>query len=226
MIDVTLEQFIPAFLLTLFAGLSTGFGALIAFFSKNKSHTFLSIGLGFSAGVMVYVSFVEILSKSKIAFSTIYESPIIGESLALVCFFGGISISALIDRLIPDDVNPHEPKSNKELSVLKEGSQHSLLKDSALKRTGIFTALAIGIHNFPEGFATFIAALDNIHIGLTIAPCDRYSQYTRGDGGLFAYLPRHRKSQECVLVCVYLRFGRGLLVLWSVFFCCFPSWEN
>lgn len=169
MVDVSLEQFIPAFLLTLFAGLSTGFGALLAFFSKSKSHTFLSIGLGFSAGVMVYVSFVEILFKSKTAFSAIYESPIIGESLALLCFFGGIGISALIDRFIPEDVNPHEPKSNKELSVLKEGHEHSLLKDSALKRTGIFTALAIGIHNFPEGFATFIAALDNVHIGLTIA---------------------------------------------------------
>ena len=169
MIDVSLEQFIPAFLLTLFAGLSTGFGALIAFFSKAKSHTFLSIGLGFSAGVMVYVSFVEILFKSKLAFTTIYASPIIGESLALLCFFTGIGISAVIDRFIPEDVNPHEPKSAKELRVLKDDHQDPLLQNSALKRTGVFTALAIGIHNFPEGFATFIAALDNLQIGLTIA---------------------------------------------------------
>ncbi len=169
MIDVTLGQFIHAFLLTVFAGLSTGIGALLAFFSKSKSHTFLSIGLGFSAGVMVYVSFVEILAKSKNSFTAIYQNPILGESLALLCFFGGIGLSALIDRFVPEDVNPHEPKSDKQLSVLKDDNQHSLLKNSALKRTGIFTALAIGIHNFPEGFATFIAALDDMSIGITIA---------------------------------------------------------
>lgn len=169
MIDVTLAQFIPAFLLTLFAGLSTGFGALLAFFSRAKSHTFLSIGLGFSAGVMVYVSFVEILAKSKNSFMTLYESPILGESLALVCFFTGIGLSALIDRFVPEDVNPHEPKTDQELSVLKSDHQHALLQNAALKRTGIFTALAIGIHNFPEGFATLVAALDNMSIGLSIA---------------------------------------------------------
>lgn len=169
MMEITLSQFIPAFLLTLFAGLSTGIGALLAFFSKGKNHTFLSIGLGFSAGVMIYVSFVEILSKSTKAFTVMYNSTVIGESIALLCFFGGIGLSALIDRLIPEDVNPHEPKSDKALSVLKGENQHSILKNSALKRTGIFTALAIGIHNFPEGFATFIAAIDDINIGITIA---------------------------------------------------------
>ena len=167
--DITWAQFAPAFLLTLFAGLSTGFGALLAFFSKAKDHTFLSIGMGFSAGVMVYVSFVEILEKSKTAFIAIYTSPILGESLALICFFGGIGFSALIDKFIPEDVNPHEPKSDKELSVLKEGNKHSLLQNSALKRTGIFTALAIGIHNFPEGFATFMAGLEDMTLGIPIA---------------------------------------------------------
>lgn len=169
MSDVTLAQFMPAFLLTLFAGLSTGFGALLAFFSHAKSHTFLSIGLGFSAGVMVYVSFVEILAKSKNAFMTLYENPIFGESLALFCFFVGIGLSALIDRFVPEDVNPHEPKTDTQLSVLKSDNEHSLLKNSTLKRTGIFTALAIGIHNFPEGFATLVAALDNMNIGMSIA---------------------------------------------------------
>lgn len=167
--EITLSQFIPAFLLTLLAGLSTGIGALLAFFSKSKNHTFLSIGLGFSAGVMIYVSFVEILSKSNKAFTAMYDDVVIGESLGLVCFFGGIGLSALIDRLIPEDVNPHELKSDKDLSILKEGNPHAILKNSALKRTGIFTALAIGIHNFPEGFATFIAAIEDINIGITIA---------------------------------------------------------
>jgi len=169
MLEITLDNFIHAFLLTILAGLSTGIGALLAFFSKSKSHTFLSIGLGFSAGVMVYVSFVEILAKSRKAFEVIYQSEIIGESLAIVCFFAGIGLSALIDRFIPEDVNPHEPKSDKQLSVLKDDSQHSLLRNSALKRTGVFTALAIGIHNFPEGFATFMSALEDVSLGIPIA---------------------------------------------------------
>lgn len=61
-----IEDYLYAFLLTLFAGLSTSFGAVIAFYSKAKSDILLSLGLGFSAGVMIYVSFMEILQKQKI----------------------------------------------------------------------------------------------------------------------------------------------------------------
>jgi len=167
--DLSFETLLFAFMLTLFAGLSTSVGAMLAFFSKSKNYTILSIGMGFSAGVMIYVSFVEILDKSKDAFSQLYANDLIGESLAVLSFFAGIALSALIDRLIPDDVNPHETKSSSELSELKPQNDSSVLKNSSLKRTGIFTALAIGIHNFPEGFATFISALDNPNIGITIA---------------------------------------------------------
>jgi ZIP family zinc transporter len=163
------ENYLSAFLLTLFAGLSTSIGAALAFFSKGKNYTFLSIGMGFSAGVMIYVSFIEILAKSKDSFTTIFSNDIIGESLALFCFFLGIGLSALIDRLIPEDVNPHETKSDKELQELKPDNKNSVLKNSALRRTGIFTALAIGIHNFPEGFATFISSLESLTLGITIA---------------------------------------------------------
>jgi ZIP family zinc transporter len=156
-------------MLTLFAGLSTSVGAVLAFFSKSKNYTVLSIGMGFSAGVMIYVSFMEILDKSKEAFLQLYPNEITAESLVLVAFFAGIGLSALIDRLIPEDVNPHEPRSSSELSELKPQNQSSVLKNSSLKRTGIFTALAIGIHNFPEGFATFISALEDPTIGITIA---------------------------------------------------------
>ena len=99
----------------------------------------------------------------------IFSDEVIGESVALFCFFLGIGLSALIDRLIPEDVNPHETKSDKELQELKPGNKNSVLKRSALHRTGIFTALAIGIHNFPEGFATFISSLQSITLGLPIA---------------------------------------------------------
>jgi len=167
--DLTFNNYLIAFLLTLFAGLSTSIGAMLAFFSKEKNYTILSLGMGFSAGVMIYVSFVEIMVKSKDSFSQVFSNPITGELTALFCFFFGIGISALIDRLIPEDVNPHETKSDKDLQELKDDNKNSVLKNSTLKRTGLFTALAIGIHNFPEGFATFISSLENITIGLPIA---------------------------------------------------------
>jgi len=167
--DLTLNNYLFAFLLTLLAGLSTSIGAVLAFFSKAKNYTILSLGLGFSAGVMIYVSFVEILVKSKEAFTALYASSITGELLAILCFFAGIGLSAIIDALIPKDVNPHEPKSNSELHVLKEGVNTSFLDHKKLRRTGLFTALAIGIHNFPEGFATFSASLSDITLGISIA---------------------------------------------------------
>jgi len=167
--NLSLETLLFAFMLTLFAGLSTSVGAVLAFFSKSKNYTILSVGMGFSAGVMIYVSFVEILNKSKYAFSQLYANDLYGESFAVLSFFAGIGLSAFIDRLIPDDVNPHETKSNNELLELKLQNESFLIKNSTLKRTGIFTALAIGIHNFPEGFATFVSALENPTVGISIA---------------------------------------------------------
>lgn len=165
--EIASQNLLFAFMLTILAGLATSIGALLAFFSKSKNYTTLSIGMGFSAGVMIYVSFVEILEKSKGAFAELYGQSVTAEALALLCFFAGIALSALIDYLIPEDVNPHETKSNSQLLELKP--QSNTLSTASLKRTGIFTALAIGIHNFPEGFATFISALDDPKLGLAIA---------------------------------------------------------
>lgn len=164
--NISFETFLFAFTLTVFAGLATSIGALLAFFSKSKNYTTLSIGMGFSAGVMIYVSFVEILEKSKASFVVLHGDGVTAEALALLCFFAGIGLSALIDYLIPEDVNPHETKSNSQLLELKPKSNS--LNTTALKRTGIFTALAIGIHNFPEGFATFVSALDDPKLGVAI----------------------------------------------------------
>ncbi|ECC1417165.1 zinc transporter ZupT [Campylobacter jejuni] len=168
-------------LLTLFAGFSTAIGSIIAFFSRKDDLRVLSLGLGFSAGVMIYISFMEILPTALKDFKNHYDSHW-AELLGLVCFFGGILISLLIDKLIPEDVNPHEPKED--LSELKicplpqkgqnppkfhPGEKLHQINTKALKRTGIFTALAIAIHNFPEGFATFISSLDNLTLGIAIA---------------------------------------------------------
>ncbi|EBF6106036.1 zinc transporter ZupT [Campylobacter jejuni] len=177
----TFEQIFIAMLLTLFAGFSTAIGSIIAFFSRKDDLRVLSLGLGFSAGVMIYISFMEILPTALKDFKNYYNSHW-AELLGLACFFGGILISLLIDKLIPEDVNPHEPKED--LSELKicplpqkgqnppkfhPGEKLHQINTKALKRTGIFTALAIAIHNFPEGLATFISSLDNLTLGIAIA---------------------------------------------------------
>lgn len=150
-----------AFGLTLFAGLSTGIGSALAFFTKSTSTRFLSLSLGFSAGVMIYISFVEILQKAKEALSLGF-----GEKLAswytVLAFFVGIFLIAIIDRLIPSYENPHEIRRVED--VVRNGK-----KDPKLVRMGLFTALAIAIHNFPEGIATFMAGLSDMTIALPIA---------------------------------------------------------
>ena len=155
------ENLIWAFLLTAFAGLSTGIGSALAFFTSRTNKAFLSVALGFSAGVMIYVSLVEIFVKAKDALVPIYGD-IAGYWITVGAFFGGIFIIALIDRLIPSYENPHEAHAIEEM-------QASVGQDPRLMRMGTLTALAIGIHNFPEGLATFFGALADPGLGIAIA---------------------------------------------------------
>ena len=155
------ENIILAFTLTALAGLSTGIGSALAFFAKRTNKAFLSVALGFSAGVMIYVSFVEILSKARDALIVDYGE--VTASWVVACaFFGGVLIIALIDRLIPSYENPHQVRAIEEMS---QGES----RDTRLMRMGLFTAMAIAIHNFPEGLATFFAALSDPSVGLAIA---------------------------------------------------------
>jgi len=150
-----------AFGLTAFAGLSTGIGSALAFFTKHTNKTFLSTSLGFSAGVMIYVSFVEILTKARTSLS-LAHGEIPGAWYTVIAFFAGILVILLIDRLVPSYENPHEPH-------IVEEMHQTPATDEQLLRMGKFTALAIAIHNFPEGLATFAAALNDPNLGLPIA---------------------------------------------------------
>jgi len=152
-----------AFGLTLFAGLSTGIGSVLALFAKRTNTKLLSISLGFSAGVMIYVSFVEIFVKSQAALTSYYDKTT-GTWLAVGAFFLGIFIIAIIDKLIPSHENPHEIHDIKEMKDKEEAQ-----KFRKLHHIGLFTALAIAIHNFPEGLATFVAALSDPTLGIAIA---------------------------------------------------------
>jgi ZIP family zinc transporter len=141
-----------ALLLTTIAGLSTGIGSTIAYFIKKPKMSYLCFSLGLSAGVMLYVSFVELLPD---AIETV------GEIVGIYAFFAGIVVIGVIDVLIPEGENPH---AFKEISPKRKGKT-----DKALLRVGLLTALAVGIHNFPEGLATFGTALNDVKLGLLIA---------------------------------------------------------
>ncbi len=151
------ELTLHAFLLTLIAGLSTGIGSCIALLARRTNRKFLSISLGFSAGVMVYVSMVEILSSAQ---STLAGAA--GERaggwLTAAGFFGGILLIALIDRLVPSEENPHEVRR-----VERENTP-----PAKLMRMGALTAMAIALHNFPEGLATFVSALQEPGVAIPI----------------------------------------------------------
>ncbi len=151
-----------AFSLTLFAGLSTGIGSALSLLTNKTNPRFLSVALGFSAGVMLYVSFVEILAKANTELVAVL-GPKLGSWAAVGGFFFGILVIAVIDKFVPSTENPHEMHTVEEMDGKSEEHKSSLM------RMGLFTALAIAIHNFPEGLATFTAALDDPSVGIPIA---------------------------------------------------------
>jgi len=157
------EQVLFALGLTIFAGLSTGVGSVIGFLSKRFNPKFLSGALGFSAGVMVYVSLVEIFFKARDSLSVVYGEKT-GYWITIAGFFAGIAIVALIDRLIPSAENPHEISNIN----FKEADDEKV-DSTRLMRMGLFSALAVAIHNFPEGLATFMSALTDPALGISIA---------------------------------------------------------
>jgi len=169
-----MENFWFAFGLTVFAGLATGVGSLIAFFAKRTDFRFLSIATGFSAGVMLYVAFVEIFVKGAEVLTEAYGD-YWGHWINTGGFFAGMLMIGLIDALIPAAGNPHEIHTEEETrAVRKEADPTAFIREHGLEnkkllRMGLFTALAITIHNFPEGIATFLAALEDPALGVAIA---------------------------------------------------------
>lgn len=152
--------------LTLLAGLATGIGSCVAFFARRTNLRLLAWALAFSAGVMLYVSFMEILPKAG---ASLARS--LGEERAelwtVLGFFGGLLLMAVIDLLVPKAENPHELRADADLALLKPGADGPTRR--GLWRMGLFTALAIAIHNFPEGMGTFVAALEDPRTGIALA---------------------------------------------------------
>ncbi len=158
--DITFSQILVGFILTSIAGLATGVGSCIAFFANRANTRFLSCALGFSGGVMIYISLVELLAGAQGELSGIFgKRP--GSLLGIAAFFIGMAIAMLIDKLIPSYENPHEVRKVEEMDSPKHSDK--------LIRSGKLFALAIAVHNFPEGMAVFTSALTDPTTGISIA---------------------------------------------------------
>ena len=159
---------ISALLLTLIAGAATGIGGALVLFKKRISSNFLAGALGLSAGVMIFISLAELLPEAQAEIMAT-GSMRHGETFVLLAFFAGMGIITLIDFLIPEYENPHEASG---LSLGAHTPAVDMLShasnEKAMQRLGLMSAFAIAIHNFPEGIATFIGALNDPQMGAGI----------------------------------------------------------
>lgn len=168
-----------ALLLTTLAGLSTGIGSAIAFFIRKPKYSYLAMMLGFSAGVMIYISFVELLKTSV-------EN--VGFTVANLGFFAGMGFIILLDTLIPHEYEEERAEGARSSVVrrvfgrilrhgesrqekgVEQSSSPAAGKSSGLMRVGVLTALGIAIHNFPEGMVTFSSvATGDVALGIKVA---------------------------------------------------------
>lgn len=150
-----------AFTLTLLAGAATAIGGVFGVAARVANRRFLATSLGFSAGVMIYVSLVELLPQGQELLTTELGQRR-GDWAMVASFFGGIAVAGIIDRLVPEGINPHEPRDESDVDDPNS-------KDARLLRAGLITALAVGLHNFPEGFATFMTALKEPRLAIPVA---------------------------------------------------------
>ena len=128
-----------AFGLTLFAGLCTGIGSCLAFFTKKTNTKFLSISLGFSAGVMIYVSMIEIFFKAKDALTAELGLKS-GSWITVISFFGGMLLIALIDKLVPSGENPHDMYKVEDIDNKNTSSDSKLLRMGCIHSSGCWNS--------------------------------------------------------------------------------------
>lgn len=154
----------PALLLTLFAGLATALGSVIAFLAPRANPRFLAVALGFSAGVMIYVSFVELLPSGADALTGFVGA---AQATAVGALFAGMILAALMDRLVPLGYNPHEMRGGADQAPSRQPAPTT--EAPPLMRVGLLTALTITLHNLPEGLATFLTSVQDIRLGIPVA---------------------------------------------------------
>ena len=159
---------VSALLMTLIAGAATGIGGALVLFKKKLSSGILAGSLGLSAGVMIFISLAELFPEAQ-AEIIAAGAPAYGKAYVLLAFFIGMGIITLIDFLIPEYENPHEASGlSLETQTAAVGKLEQTGNEKALHKLGVLSAIAIAIHNFPEGIATFIGALNDPEMGAGI----------------------------------------------------------
>ena len=155
-----------SFILTLFVGLTMGFGSLFSFLIKDENKKFLSFSLSFSAGIMIYISFMEILPEGMhLIEETVNGNK--GKMIALAAFFGGMIFTALLEKLVHSMAGDHHHDLDSD--EMNHTHKHDELDKSHMEKLGIMTAISIGIHNLPEGLAIFATGLKDITIAIPLA---------------------------------------------------------
>lgn len=201
------KELIIPFLLTLVAGLATGIGSAIAVFMRRTNNKALSFALGLSAGVMVYVSFAELLNESQALLSVEWGVKL-GSIYSVLALFSGILIIGIIDRLVPSGENPHEAHHAEEIDH----------KPKKLMRMGLMTTLAIAIHNFPEGIATFVTATESTTLGIAIAAAVAIHNIPEGIAVAIPiyFATGNRRKAFCLSLLSGVAEPAGALLAWLV----------
>ncbi len=169
------DQVLTALALTFIAGGATALGAALTFFVKRNDYRVLALGMSFSAGVMIYLSFMDILPMAIFDMSGGSEASKLGHFFAIFIFFIGVFIAGLIDYFVPEHLHSDDNgddvllEKSKGLWVKEEKEVRASLRGKRNYRVAILTAIALGIHNFPEGFSVFVTSYENIAVGLGVA---------------------------------------------------------
>ena len=184
-----------ALLLTLIAGSATGLGGAMILFRKKLSSNFLAGALGLSAGVMIFISLAELYPEAQAAMAEGYG----GRALVLLAFFAGMGLITLIDFLIPEYENPHEASglsldSRNAATRMVSRSEHE--GKAALQKLGVMSAIAIAVHNFPEGMATFIGALNDAQKGAGITFAIAVHNIPEGIAVAIRYITRRKANRN------------------------------
>jgi ZIP family zinc transporter len=165
---ITLDTIIIALVLTGFAGFTTTIGAAFAFITEKPSIRVLALGLGFSGGVMLSVSFVELLPSAIDEFSGAGLSDSDAFLWGNIWFFVGIFAIFLIDYLIPHFYKEEDSTHEHSHDLTIEADKSSISKED-IHKLGILSALGIAVHNFPEGLVTFTSTLQSVELGIVLA---------------------------------------------------------
>lgn len=145
--------------LTTIVGLTMGLGSLLSYLVKKTNKEFLSLSLSFSAGIMIYTAFMAILPEGIHLLEDGLGEP--GYYIALAAFFGGMFLTALVEKIV-HKFGGHYHHHHGEGHHEHEHNHHT-------SNLGILSAIAIAIHNLPEGLAIYTTGLKDISLAIPIA---------------------------------------------------------